>query len=395
MSTSRGRRAREASMDGNDAATMVDQLLTEIGSKRQRLHVPGFGTLVLRGRIWWIRYSVHGQRREESSKSPEQRKALRLLRTRVEARKGSHINPAAEARVRMDALFDALEKDYQDNGRRSLTTLKARLRPLRDAFGSDRAIDVTAARIEHYKTDRLAARRPIGIAQTKGYARASVNRELAALRRAFGIAVDQGRVSVAPRVRLLAEHNARQGFVMPVVFGRIVDALPEHLKDITRFSYRSGWRKGEVLTLEWPDVDREGQRITLRREHSKTGEPRTIPFVGELGAIIARRWEVRGDSPYVFHHNGRPIRGFRKAWATACKAAGVPGLLFHDLRRSAVRNLVAAGVDQAVAMRITGHKTVSVFQRYRIVADDDVRAALARTEAAMPSAGEHGGPVSN
>src|SRR5262249_45945181 len=149
-------------------------LLTEIESKRRRVRVPGFGTLLLRGRIWWIRYSVHGQRREESSKSPEQRKALRLLRTRVEERKGSHISPAAEARVRMDVLFDALEKDYQDNGRRSLTTLTARLRPLRDAFGSDRAIDVTAARIEHYKTDRLAARRPIGIAQTKGYARASV-----------------------------------------------------------------------------------------------------------------------------------------------------------------------------------------------------------------------------
>src|SRR5262249_30876094 len=135
------RPGRRSSMDANDSRTpaaMVDQLLTEIGSKGQRMHVPGFGTLMLRGRIWWIRYSVHGQRREESSKSPEQRKALRLLRKRVEERKGSHINPAAEARVRMDMLFDALEKDYQDNGRRSLATLTAPVRPLRDAFGSHR-----------------------------------------------------------------------------------------------------------------------------------------------------------------------------------------------------------------------------------------------------------------
>src|SRR5215831_1830770 len=225
LHASHERPGRRSSMDANDGRTpaaMVDQLLTEIGSKGQRVHVPGFGTLLLRGRIWWIRYSVHGQRREESSRSPEQRKALRLLRTRVEERKGSLINPAAEARVRMDVLFDTLAKDYRDNGRRSLATLTARLRPLRHAFGSDRAIDVTAARIEHYKADRLAARRPIGIAQTKGYARASVNRELAALRRAFAIAVDQGRISVAPRVRLLAEHNARQGFVMPAVFAGIV-----------------------------------------------------------------------------------------------------------------------------------------------------------------------------
>ena len=105
--------------------------------------------------------------------------------------------------------------------------------------------------------------------------------------------------------------------------------------------------------------------------------------MGTLGQIIERRREARGHSWHVFHRNGRPIRDFRGAWGTACAAAKKPGLLFHDLRRSAVRNLVSAGVDQAVAMRITGHKTVSVFQRYRIVADDDVRSALARTDAAI------------
>ena len=84
----------------------------------------------------------------------------------------------------------------------------------------------------------------------------------------------------------------------------------------------------------------------------------------------------------VFHRNGQPVVDFRKRWDKACEDAKMPGLLFHDLRRSAVRNLVSAGVDQAVAMRITGHRTASVFQRYRIVSDDDVRAALERTEKA-------------
>ncbi len=107
----------------------------------------------------------------------------------------------------------------------------------------------------------------------------------------------------------------------------------------------------------------------------------------------------------VFHRHGAPIRDFRGAWETACIAAGFarpkvdaagrpvlnrkgqpimrPTLIFHDLRRSAVRNLVTAGVDQSVAMRVTGHQTISVFQRYRIVSDDDVRAALVRTQAAL------------
>jgi hypothetical protein len=209
---------------------VVEQLLADLNTATsaittpRRMRVPGFGTLVRRGRIWWIRYSVHGQRREESSKSADQRVALRLLRKRVEECKGRHLNPVTEARLRMDALFDLLEKDYRDNGRRSLDTLRARLRPLREAFGQDRAVDLTAVRIERYKTKRLAARRTVGKEQTKGYARASVNRELATLRRAFALAVDQGQLSIAPRVRLLTEHNARQGFVTPAEFARVVDA---------------------------------------------------------------------------------------------------------------------------------------------------------------------------
>ena len=87
-------------------------------------------------------------------------------------------------------------------------------------------------------------------------------------------------------------------------------------------------------------------------------------------------------SPVVFHHTGDPIADFRKAWATAAKRAGVAGILFHDLRRSAVRNLDRAGVSQSVAMSITGHKTVSVYHRYRIVKVDDQRKALEQAQQA-------------
>ena len=354
-----------------------------------RIHVPGCGTLVLRGRRWWIRYSVNGTRREESSRSESQRKAERLLRRRIEELgKGRRIDPTAEHRVRMADLLDALKTDYQINGRRSVRSLGFRLAALREAFGDVKALDVTAARVAHYVNERL----------TVGKARATVNRELSALKRALTLAVEQDRLSSVPKIKMLTEAAPRQGFVNPGDFAVIVDALPGELRDLARFGYLTGWRVGEIVTLAWSDVDREGQRIALRREHSKNGQPRVIPFVATLTEIIERRWAAReyraaagpGISPLVFHRSGQPIRDFRGAWRTACTTAKMPGLLFHDLRRSAVRNLVAAGVDQAVAMRITGHKTVSVFQRYRIVADDDVRAALERTEAANKTA-----PVSN
>jgi integrase len=201
-------------------------------------------------------------------------------------------------------------------------------------------------------------------------------------------------------------HNARQGFAEPGDFEAIVGHLPDYLQDFARFAYASGWRKGELKTLEWSAVDRDNTRVVLKREHSKNGDPRVIPLVGELREIIERQrrqWEYKtpnGEtalSRYVFHRDGEPIGDFRKAWATACITAGFSmtkirrdgqsmldaegnpvlrgSLIFHDLRRSAGRNLDRDGITQSVAMAITGHKTESVYRCYRIVNEDDIRAA--------------------
>jgi len=115
----------------------------------------------------------------------------------------------------------------------------------------------------------------------------------------------------------------------------------------------------------------------------------------ELVEVIDRRWRARectyrdggtALSRYVFHRSGQRVAEFRKPWAEACAAAGVPGLLFHDLRRSCVRNLERSGVSQTVAMQITGHRTISVYQRYRITNEDDRREALAKMQASVRNA---------
>lgn len=118
-------------------------------------------------------------------------------------------------------------------------------------------------------------------------------------------------------------------------------------------------------------------------------------MTGDLWDLIEHQWAAReyrttdqqtALSPYLFHRRGQPIVDFRDAWGEACKKAGAPGLLFHDLRRSAVRNMERAGVSQAVAMKITGHKTPSVYRRYRIVNEDDIERALAQTQEAIRQA---------
>jgi integrase len=130
-------------------------------------------------------------------------------------------------------------------------------------------------------------------------------------------------------------------------------------------------------------------------ENSKNEESRVIVLTDDLLALVRRRWVARqyrtkmgvALSGWVFHRHGERIVDFRDAWAEACGAAKVPGLLFHDLRRSAVRNMAKTGdVDQALAMKITGHKTDSVYRRYRIVDEADIERALAKTQASIKQA---------
>ena len=132
---------------------------------------------------------------------------------------------------------------------------------------------------------------------------------------------------------------------------------------------------------------------TIFLGRSKNGEPRILPLVGELELLIERRWQARSVenkngstvlTTYVFHcGDGRPIGDTRKSWRTACSKAGLPNLLVHDLRRSAVRNFDKNGVTQIVGMMISGHKTASVYKRYRIVPENDIRDALQKVEEAI------------
>jgi len=215
---------------------------------------------------------------------------------------------------------------------------------------------------------------------------ATINRELELLRRALRLAHDRQLLPSIPKVRVLPEHNTRQGFFERPDLEAVVAALPAYLRDFTRFAYLTGWRKGEIISLRWTDLDRDAGAIRLRPEAAKTGRGRTVMLEGDLAELIDRRWEARlfeknsnvRVAALVFHRDGEPVGDFRKAWATACQAA-VPDKLFHDLRRTAARNMVRAGVPERVAMAVTGHQTRSMFDRYNIVSEDDLRMAAQKT----------------
>ena len=163
---------------------------------------------------------------------------------------------------------------------------------------------------------------------------------------------------------------------------------PEHA-DVLDFGYLSGWRKREVLRLEWARVDLQANVIHLDPAHSKNKTGRTLPIIAPLREVLVRRLVARHPATSrVLHVDGQPIGDWRKSWWRACDAAGLPGTLFHGCRRTAARNLDCAGVSRSVAMAIMGHKTEAMYRRYNIVSDSDVTDAgrkLDRFLAALPS----------
>jgi len=255
---------------------------------------------------------------------------------------------------------------------------------VRAYFAVDRVVAVTVARLRDYIAHRQAA----------GAADATINRELEGLQRALSLAVEAGMLTSAPRVPTLREQNARQGFFERGDFENVCAYLPDDgLRDFVRWFYWTGMRPGEIRSLGWADFDKETWTIRLHARDAKTGFGRAIALVGELRTIVERRVKARRlDCPLIFHRNGKPIGECRKSWATACAKSGLatiagegkqkkirPLRLLYDLRRTAVRNMVRAGVDPAVAMRISGHRTRAIFDRYNIVSEADLRQAMEKT----------------
>lgn len=164
-------------------------------------------------------------------------------------------------------------------------------------------------------------------------------------------------------------------------------------------AYTFGWRttQSEVLTLDRRQLDLEAETLRLDPGTTKNDEGRLVYLTPELKALLSAQ-VAREDAlqrrlgrviPHLFPHLksgsprlvGKRIRDFRKAWATACKRAGVPGALRHDFRRTAVRNMVNGGVSERVAIKVTGHKTRSVFDRYHNVSPADLKEATRKLAA--------------
>ena len=307
--------------------------------------------------IFWIKYYRDGRPFYESSQSTKEGDAKRLLKDREgDIVTGAPISPKMGSR-KFKELSEDILTDNRIDGKKSHkhTELRFRLHLL-PYFGHLKASLIsTSSIIQKYVAKRQEEKASSG----------SINRELTLIGRAFNLAKQSGKLVHAPHVPKLKENNVRTGFFEPEQFRSVHRHLPDYLKPFTHFDYITGWRKSEVSGLEWRQVDFEAGRVTLDVGTTKNDEGRVFPFTRELRELLEGQKEYtlklqhkEGKViPWVFHKKGKPVGDFRKAWKTACRKAGVPGRIPHDFRRTAVRNLVRAGIPERVAMQMTGHKT--------------------------------------
>jgi integrase len=359
----------------------------------------GLGRVYLRGQVWWAQYNYRGETYRESSGSTNRVDAVKLLRARLaEMGRGRLVGPGIE-RTTFEDLARILLDDYTVNQRKSIETASASVKALRVVFGPAYARDITLDRLNGYVSARL----------TMGRKPATIRNELAALKRAFHLAERAGK-AICPLFPTLTVRNTRTGFFEEPEFRGVLVGLPAAIQPVAEFAYYTGWRKDEILTLPGMSVDFEAQVVRLDVGTTKNDEGRTFPFSvwPALGDLLRRQRELttalaRATGqiiPWVFHwDDGTRIRDFRGSWDSACIAAGFFRVvrtpegarkatkLFHDFRRTAVRNLERAGVSRSVAMKLTGHKTEAVYRRYAIVSEADLLEGVKKLAALHAGAG--------
>lgn len=345
-------------------------MATTVGKRKY-----GTGCLYRRGRVWWMKFYAGQRPTFESTKTDDRKAAEALLKQRLAAAALNQLPDPGAQKLSVRDLLAALRSDYELRGRKSLPQLDSRIRlHLDPLLGSIQAIGFGNRHVEAYVRRR----------REDHATNAAINRELEHVRAAFKLAVDSDRLPKAPKIRLLDEDNVRTGFLEHHQYQALKQALPLYLVPLFVVAYHVGCRLGELLQIRWEQVDFPASQIWLDGKQTKARVARVLPIYGEMRDVLLAAFTERNDRfpecAHVFNNNGSAIVDFRKAWRKSTELAGVAWLRFHDLRRSAVRNMDRAGIPRTTIRRIIGHETDAMFDRYRIVDQRDIQEAGVKAE---------------
>ena len=348
---------------------------------RRKKRDPTMGTLVEQG-PYWMKYYIEGRPIQESTKTLDKEGAKRVLKVKegeiaAELYRGPGID-----RVRFEDLAALVQQDYQMNRRKTVRRITEYQKHLEPYFRKARVSTMTTERIKSYIVKR----------QEQGAANGTINREIGFLKRMFRLGYQQTPqlVTRIPHIPQLKEHNIRSGFFEHEDFLSLRGALPDYAQVVATLAYYSGMRMGEVCSLQWRQINWTEGKLFLQAQDTKTNTPRVLYLTGDLYRVLLA-WKTRCDKKWpscswICHRGGIRLQTLKRSWRQACEAVGLgrmvkdekkkrlvwDGRTPHDFRRTAVRNMVRAGVPGKIAMAISGHKTRSVFDRYNIVNERDL-----------------------
>jgi len=334
---------------------------------------------------WIIQYPVKvdpqtGKVRYTSEKSGHGKRLadLAFAQKMLEWEKKKHLG----LEKRKDYLFRELADWYLTlpvaKKKKSYNKDEQRAKILKERFGLKNAREIKPAMIEVFQDDMLTKPRE---GKKKAYKPATVNRMLALMKRIFNLAIREEMVDRNPcfKVSMLPENNKRDRVISMAQYQAIISHLPKHAAEIVTTAYNTGMRAGEILGLTWDRVNMKEGYIDLSAEDTKTSEPRRIFFNDDLKEMFAGLGKIRRiRHQHVFTYRGKPITTIRSSFQVACAKAGIKDFRFHDLRHTFNTNMRRAGVDRSVIMKITGHKTTAMFERYNPVDSKEARTAMSR-----------------
>lgn len=278
--------------------------------------------------------------------------------------------------------------DQPDTRRRkSYKKIRHHCKTLEKEFGPLKADEVKPFMVEAYRAKKMSQ---ISCRGTP-YKPASVNREIEVMKRIFNLAFRNEMVARNPcwKVTRLAEKNARDRILSAEELEKLGKELPRHALDFVFVAYYTGMRPGEIFGLTWDRVNLEEGYLNLTQEDTKTGEARRIYFVGTpVEEIFQRLYKAHHLSHnHVFTYLGEPLKSIKVALKRALQKAGISDFRPYDLRHTFVTNARRAGIDRTIIMKLTGHKTLSMFTRYNKVDPAEGKEA---TERLMRYLGEKG-----
>lgn len=387
----------------------------------------GDGRVYMRGKRYYIAYYADGKQKHEVVKhaknKSDARKVLKLRRKEVED--GNYLEPKLKKLTVNDLLDSLLLKlstkkasednisHYSENKQKRIKNETQKEKEKRLCSSLVSHLKHTRKEIGHIRADRLKEVDLDKLANKwiqEGSPNTTINRRIQPVVQAFNLGIRQKKIKETIYFTKLNEDSSiRQGFFEAEEYELMVSQFEEPYSDIIEFGYNCGWRIKEVLELKWENVHADGV-IRLKNTQTKNKDTRSLPIWGDIEAIIQRRldkrlyvktWNKRKngkriknpenewyESEYVFHKNGCRVWDFGDKWREARKKVGLDDKNFHDFRRTTAKNLTDSGIPESLAMKITGHKTRAMFDRYNIKNDRDKAIALESLQTYRKNAGK-------